>query len=76
MKSDNLSIEERLSQLPVKERARLALELIESLEPGADESVDELWLDEAERRLEAYDQGSLQARDMDDAMSEIERRLK
>lgn len=76
MKPDNLSIEEKLSQLPDKERARLALELIESLEPVTDESVDELWLDVAERRLEACDQGGLQARDMDDAVSEIERRLK
>jgi hypothetical protein len=40
------------------ELQRLALRLIESLDPGKDEDVDELWLAEAERRLRQYDEGS------------------
>lgn len=76
MKSDRPTIEEQAAQLPHRERARLALRLIESLEPGHDEDVDELWLDEAERRLRAYDRGTTQARDAEEAINEIARQLK
>jgi hypothetical protein len=76
MKRDHSGVEEQAAQLPHRERARLALRLIESLEPGQDEDVDELWLSEAERRLREYERGATQARDADDAISEIERQLK
>ncbi len=76
MKRDQASVEEQAAQLPQRERARLALKLIESLEPGHDEDVDELWLNEAEHRLGEYDRGATQARDADEAVSEIERQLK
>ena len=76
MKRDQASVEEQAAQLPHRERARLALRLIESLEPGHDEDVDELWLNEAERRLREYDGGAIQARDADEAVYEIERQLK
>ena len=76
MKRDQASVEEQAAQLPARERARLALRLIESLEPGHDEDVDELWLNEAERRLREYDRGVTQASDADEAVSDIERQLK
>jgi putative addiction module component (TIGR02574 family) len=76
MKSDAAELEERMSHLSRRERARLALRLIESLDPGQDEEADELWLDEAERRLAAYDSGKTVARDAEEAFSEIERHLK
>ena len=63
-------------RLPHRERAKLALRLIESLDPGEDEDVSEIWLAEAERRLKAYDEGTIEARDIDEALSEIEQRLK
>jgi len=75
MKSDDVSLEEQAAQLPHRERARLALRLLESLDPGQDEDVDELWLDEAQRRLREYDRGATQARDAEEAISEIERQL-
>ena len=75
MKRDELSVEEQAARLSHRDRARLALRLIESLEPGQDEDVDALWLDEAEQRLRNYDQGSTQARDAEDAIADIERRL-
>lgn len=75
MKRDDMSIEEQAARLSHRDRARLALRLIESLEPGQDE-VDELWLDEAEQRLRRYDQGATQARDAQDAVADIERQLK
>ena len=52
------------------------MKLIESLDPGKDEDVSELWLEEAERRVAAYDAGETDARDADEVFSEIERQLK
>ena len=75
MKPDEQSIEDQVARLPHRERARLALRLIESLEPSNDENVEELWLEEAERRLKEYDQGAMQADDADEAISDIERNL-
>ena len=76
MPSDTTTIQDEAARIPHRERARLALRLIESLDPGEDEDVSEIWLAEAERRLEAYDEGTIEARDIDDALCEIEQRLK
>jgi hypothetical protein len=76
MKSDESSIEDQISRLPDRDRARLALRLLESLEPGRDEDVEKLWLDEAERRLKRYDMGESEACDAEEAIGEIERQLK
>ena len=76
MKHDESSVEEQVARLSHRDRARLALRLIESLEPGQDEDVDGLWLDEAEQRIRKYDEGATQARDAGDAIADIERQLK
>jgi putative addiction module component (TIGR02574 family) len=76
MASDSTTIQDDAVRLPHRERAKLALRLIESLDPGEDEDVSEIWLAEAERRLKAYDEGTIEARDIDEALSEIEQRLK
>lgn len=76
MKPDQSSLEDQVSRLPDRERARLALRILESLEPGSDENVDDLWLDEAERRLESYDRGLTDARDAEEAIAEIEHQIK
>jgi hypothetical protein len=76
MKRDELSVEEQAARLSHRDRARLALRLIESLEPGQDENVDGLWLDEAEQRLRKYDDGATRARNAEDAIADIERQLK
>ena len=76
MEPDKQGIEDQAAQLPRRERARLALRLIESLEPGQDENVEELWLDEAERRLKKYDEAKTQTDDAEEAISDIERNLR
>jgi len=76
MKRGPASIEEQAARLPHRDRARLALRLIESLEPGQEEDVDALWLDETERRVREYDRRGATARDAEEALSEIERQLK
>lgn len=74
--SVSTTLERDAIRLSHRERAKLALRLIESLDPGKDEDVDEIWLSEAERRLKAYDDGTSEARDFDAALSEIEQHLK
>ena len=76
MSSSNRDIEEQVRRLPRKERARLALSLIESLDPGTDEDAEALWLEEAERRLKAYDAGKTKSRPVDDVVAEIKSGLK
>jgi hypothetical protein len=70
------NLEDQVIGLPHRDRARIALKLIESLEPGRDEDVSELWLDEAERRLAAYAAGETSARDADEVLAEVEQQLK
>ena len=76
MGSGPKTIEKDAAKLSHRERARLALRLIESLDPGKDEDVDEVWLAEAERRLRDYDSGKTKARNANDALEEIEQQLK
>jgi putative addiction module component (TIGR02574 family) len=75
MSSNTRKLAEQVAGLSQKERARLALKLIESLDPGTDEDADELWLDEAERRLSEYDSGKIESRPVNDVISEIKSRL-
>ena len=44
--------------LPEGERARLAHELLVSLDAGQDEGADQAWVDEIERRMRQVDAGT------------------
>ena len=48
-------------QLPPIERAELIEELLSSFEFPSGKSVDELWAEEVEDRIDAYDRGELTA---------------
>jgi len=54
-------VESEALRLPLKERARLAEHLLGSLEDGAEADSEDLWLDEAERRYQAYRKGEVEA---------------
>jgi putative addiction module component (TIGR02574 family) len=56
--------------LPPGERARLAEQLLESLEPP-NERNRQLWAEEAERRLEAYERGDLKASPADEVFARL-----
>ena len=43
-----------LAALPSKDRASLALTLIDLLDDAADEDVEKAWMEEAQRRYDAY----------------------
>ena len=53
-------LEEALS-LPPDERAELAERLLTSLDASHDRRVDELWAQEAEDRLDAFERGEIKA---------------
>ena len=53
-------LKEALS-LPPAERAEIAERLLSSLDPPSQEEMDELWGNEAEDRLDAFDRGEIEA---------------
>ena len=56
--SKNLSdIEFEACRLPSRDRARLIRRLLATLEAENEGDVEQLWLDEADRRLAAYRRG-------------------
>ena len=53
------ALEREVLGLPSNERAKLALDLIESLETLSDQEVAELWLSESQRRAHQIDNGEV-----------------
>jgi putative addiction module component (TIGR02574 family) len=54
------TIEREALHLPVLDRAKLAHKLLLSLDDMSEHEVEEVWLDEAERRAAEIDQGLVQ----------------
>ncbi len=52
--SRNQALHAAAPALPEEERAELALDLIDSLDGPADESVEEAWADEVDARVTAW----------------------
>ncbi len=67
----NLSIEAR--KLPLAERAELIEDLLASLD-APDARIDELWAEEAERRLQLVESGEMATRDAAEVMVELRQR--
>ncbi len=63
-------------KLSTKERAFLAKCLIESLDKTEEQEIEQLWLDEAERRLAAYQKGTLPARSANEVFAQAYKRIK
>lgn len=51
-------LESEAKHLSIRERARLVRNLIATLEPGEDVDAEEEWVQEAERRYQAYRRAS------------------
>ena len=64
-------IESDARRLSTKERARLIRRPIISLECENDGDVEQLWLDEADKRLAAYRNGEISARPGEDVFEAI-----
>ncbi|MEX0600677.1 MAG: addiction module protein [Rhodothermales bacterium] len=74
MMSATENLEEIVLALPRSERARLAERLIASLDE--DSAVEEAWIEEVERRLEAYRKGCLESVSAESAVREARHKIK
>lgn len=63
-------------QLPPKERARLAHELLLSLEESTELDADTDWADELKRRADDVISGKVQTRDAREVLDEVSARLR
>lgn len=61
-------LEKRARLLTVEEKATLARMLVEDLDTDIDPDAEQLWLEEAQRRYDAFLTGDLEARPDDDVM--------
>lgn len=64
-------IEADARALSPQDRARLVRRLIASLDTGEDAAAEQLWLDEAERRLAAYRRAEIAAIPGDEVFGEL-----
>ena len=76
MSTDFKELEKQARALSRKEKAALARILIEDLEASSDPDAEQLWLEEAQRRYDAYSAGELPAQPGDEVMSRVRDRLK
>lgn len=71
-----VEIQRELSELSPEQRAKLALALVESLEPEDEGDIAEAWRVEAERRYEQFKRGEVQAIPGDEVFARIRSRLR
>ncbi len=76
MKSNLAQCEELAFKLPVNERAILAEHLIKSLDDMDDEDVERVWLEEADRRYQAYKSGAIPSRSAEDVFRDARSRIR
>lgn len=76
MSPDLKKCEAQALRLPAHERASLAECLIASLDDIDDAENERLWVEEAERRYQAYKQGRISARPAEDAISDARNRIR
>lgn len=67
-------LEKQARALSAREKATLARILIEDLDPSVDPNVEQLWIDEAQRRYDAFVAGKLQAIPGEEVMRRTRRR--
>jgi putative addiction module component (TIGR02574 family) len=58
-------------KLPLRDRVRLAQQLVSTIDNAAETDVEELWFDEAERRLEELHSGRVKGIDGDEAFRRV-----
>ena len=69
-------IEEEALQLSSHERALLVEHLIGSLEPDEDPEAERSWIEEAERRYQAYKEGKVKTTSADQVFNDARLKLK
>ena len=69
-------LEKEARALSSKEKATLARILIDELDSSMEEDVEQLWIEEAQRRYQAFIEGKLEALPGEDVMRRARQRLK
>ena len=69
-------VEHDAMQLSLKDRALLVEHLLATLDPGTDIDAEELWLQEAERRYEAYRTGLIFSKPAEQVFEDAKKRLR
>ena len=69
-------LEKHARSLSTEEKATLARILIEELDAAIDPNAEQLWLEEAQRRYDAFLRGDLEARPGDEVMQRARDRLR
>ena len=64
-------LEKQARSLSTEENAMLARILIEALDTAIDPNAEQLWLEEAQRRYDAFLRGELEARPGDEVMRRV-----
>lgn len=70
---DSILLKEAALKLSPFERAQLIDALWQSLDPTEQTSIDRAWLKESRDRLNAYQQGEIEAVDGEDYLSELKK---
>jgi putative addiction module component (TIGR02574 family) len=76
MSSQFDDLEKRVRALSREEKAALARVLIDELDPVQEPGVEELWLEEARRRYDAYRRGEMPSLPGDEVMARARDRLR
>ena len=58
-------------KLPLRDRVRLAQQLVSTIDSEAETNVEEFWFDEAERRLEELHSGEVEGIEADEAFRRV-----
>ena len=76
MARDTTALQEELDKLSPKQKAELARTLIDSLDEDLDEAVEQLWIDEAARRYEAYRRREMHSHPATEVFARVRARLR
>lgn len=76
MSSNLKELEKQARALSVEDKAALARMLIEELDTSTDPDADQLWVEEAQRRYDAFAAGELKARPGEEMMKQARKPLK
>ena len=68
-------LHEQARRLTPQEKAALAHLLIEELDSSTDADVERLWIEDSQRRYQAYLRGESESRSGDEVMARVSNRL-
>ncbi len=75
MTTATAKLADQVLSLPCKDRVYLVDRLLQSRNAPSREEIDRLWAEEAERRIDEFDSGKIQAIPGEQVFSEIRERI-